>query len=169
MVIVVILFSIFQLTKMILILYLYLIYPNHHHHDFWNYHSYLLSMKSKWSSLLWVSKVQRCIGQIVWKMWKQCNYVLHTDGSTLHQYEADIWDDEINIYWNQQQRLPNHYTHPFHGTLEAILNSCIHQKRHWLASVWTAQEARTQERNDRNVYIVNVFGQWKATNTMNTM
>ena len=130
---------------------------------------YILSIKCKRSSLLWVSKTQRRIWQIAWKLWKQCNTVLYSNVTSIHQYETDLLDDEIHKEWSHRHRLPSQYNHLFRGSLDTCLSNSVSQKCCLLASMWAEQEARLQERDDRNAHIVNIFERWKATSKSNTM
>ena len=94
-------------------------------------------------------------------MWEQRNVILHSDGSTIHQYESSLLDQEIAIEWERQYTLPYHYAHLFTGTLQARLQKSMHQKRRWLTSIWTAQERGIQLRDDGNIHIVNLYDRWK--------
>ena len=45
---------------------------------------HLLHIRSSKSSLLWMSKLQRRIWEIPWKLWEHRNNQLHNDGSSIH-------------------------------------------------------------------------------------
>ena len=108
--------------------------------------------------------MQRKIWHIAWTLWTHRNNVLHSDGKTIHQYETTLLDQEISKEWRRQHSLPNQYAHMFNGTLQQRLLSTIQQKQRWLATIWAAQEHRSNLRQDRNLHIVNVFDRWKASN-----
>ena len=120
-------------------------------------HQYLQSIHSSRSSVLWISRLQRKIWHIAWSMWLHRNNALHSDGTTIHQYETTMLDREIVQEWNRQHSLPSQYAHMFKGTLQQRLQSTTHQKQRWLASIWSAQEHRLQLQDDRNTHVVNIF------------
>ena len=96
---------------------------------------YFDSIRSKQSSILWCSRLQRKIWLIAWALWKQRNDMLHTHGQTIHQYDSSLLNDEIRDEWNTARNLPQQYHHLFQGTLEAQLEGSIHHKRQWLTSI----------------------------------
>ena len=130
----------------------------------WRSHQkdYLESITSKRSSILWISKLQRQIWQIAWTMWEQRNNILHTEGASIHQFDEEQIDGEIMREWLHHQRLPQQYQHLFNGTIEQRLSSDIHQKRRWIISVWAAQDAHSQSRDNRNEHVSKIFERWKA-------
>lgn len=66
-------------------------------------------------------------------MWDHHNNVLHSNGSPIHRYEAELIDKEIIIEWSNHNALPWYYSHLFWGSLNSRLKSTtIHQKKRWL-------------------------------------
>ena len=130
----------------------------------WRAHQqqYLSSIKSKRSSLLWISKLQRRIWLIPWKMWEHRNNVLHANGA-IHQYEIELLQQEISKEWLHQHSLSQQYRNLFRGTLHQKLQTPIHQQKRWIVNVWAAQEKLGTVRMDRDEHILNIFDRWKST------
>jgi hypothetical protein len=125
---------------------------------------YLQRLKSQKSSLLWISRVQRKIWMIAWEMWEHRNTKLHNDGTTIHIYETDALNHEINQEWTTGiDQLPPKYAHLFTGTKEDRLNENIHQKLMWLTSIWTARdnEIHIGQMRRRHPSIVTIYDRWK--------
>ena len=74
--------------------------------------------------------------------------MLHTQGSTIHQHDTQMLDDEIRLEWAQNHNLPQRYNHLFQGTLEDRLQCPVHQRRRWITNVWAAQEAHYLSRDN---------------------
>ena len=127
-------------------------------------HQYLLSIKSKRSSILWISKLQRRIWRIPWKMWEQRNTILHSNG-TIHQYETELLKQEIRDEWTNHNQFPYQCRNLFRGTLEQRLQTSIQQQKRWIINVWAAQEKLGIERNNRDEHILNIFTRWKKSCT----
>ena len=51
---------------------------------------HLVSIQSQRSSVLWISQLQRRIWKVAWTLWEHRNTILHSEGKTIHQYEADL-------------------------------------------------------------------------------
>ena len=116
------------------------------------------------SSLLWISKLQRRIWQIAWSMWEQRNDMLHNQGSTIHQYDTELLDQEIRKEW-ASQNVPARYNYLFRGSLEDKLHSSTAQKQSWITNLWTAQEAHAIASDNRNDHVTKIFERWKARNS----
>jgi hypothetical protein len=73
-------------------------------------------INSQKSSILWISRVQRKIWHIAWKMWEQRNEFLHHNGETIHTYEMNALGEEIQKEWDEGLgQLPPTYNHLFNG------------------------------------------------------
>jgi hypothetical protein len=80
---------------------------------------YLTQLKSKKSSILWISQVQRKIWLITWEIWEQRNITLHNNGTTIHIHQMEALNEEIDQEWNTSlDQLPHQYTHLFNETKE---------------------------------------------------
>ena len=130
----------------------------------WEEHQqlYLTSIKSQRSSRLWISKAQRRIWLIAWKLWEQRNNVLHSNGS-IHQYEIELLQQEIQKEWDNQHSLTHQYRNLFRGTLQQKLETSIQQQKRWIVNVWAAQEKLGTIREDRDENILNIFDRWKKS------
>ena len=126
-------------------------------------HQYLIKIKSRRTSILWISKAQCKVWQIAWDLWTHQNKMLHTDRKTIHQYEMNLLDQEISIEWQRQNILPCEYSHLFQGNLDGNLKRNIYHNKQWITSVWLAQGIHSLQRQDRNVHILNIYctlSQW---------
>ena len=103
--------------------------------------AYFASINSPNSSMLLLSKVQRRIWHIAWEMWSQRNDHLHGDSSSTPVVEQRAINTEIATEWETgAAMLPVRHQHLFQGTLQQCLQKSYHNKRTWLASVWSARE-----------------------------
>ena len=78
-------------------------------------HDYLLSLQSKKSSILWMTKMQQRIWIIPWSLWEHRNNHLHNDGSSIHCTYHQSVISEIIREWNIGScTLAQRYHHLFH-------------------------------------------------------
>jgi hypothetical protein len=128
---------------------------------------YLISIKSRRSSLLWISRVQRKIWEIAWKMWDQRNQILHNNGETIHTYEMKALDIEIREEMRSGLNgLHRKYQHLFHGTTRTKLEMTLHHKRMWIMSIWAARDNTEEVYNtrQRDNDIEMIYNRWKKNN-----
>lgn len=128
---------------------------------------HLSSMNSKKSGLLWISRVQRRIWEIAWKMWEHRNNILHNKGTTIHRHEQKALDTEIR----EEMRIGLNGLHPnyrnlFQGTLQSKLDFPMPQKRMWIMSVWAARDNNEENYigRQRNEDIQMIYGRWRKRN-----
>ena len=98
-------------------------------------------------------------------MWEDWNNILHSQGTTIHQYETQIIDQEITkTTTTVPTRTPSiRDQHLFQVTLAIrLLESTINQKRCWLTTVWAAQGARQMLSDDRDEHAITLFHRWEA-------
>merc|ERR1711884_887490 len=62
--------------------------------------AYMLSCKDRRSPLLWMSKFQRRVWEIPWKLWNHRNEILHGNGNQLHKQEERNINFAIVREWN---------------------------------------------------------------------
>ena len=102
---------------------------------------HLNNINSPSSSLLLLSKVQHHVWKITWDMWSHRNEYLHGDKASIPNVEQTLIDTEVTNEWNIGiLTLARRHHHLFRTSLEVILQKSYHNKRTWLASVWTARE-----------------------------
>jgi hypothetical protein len=128
---------------------------------------YLKSLRSQKSSLLWISRVQRKIWMIAWEMWDHRNMFLHNKGASIHAYEMQALEGEINNEWNTGlDQLPQNYSHLFSGTVQDRMLDTVNNKLMWLISVWSARdnEIHVGPMRERNSTITTIYDRWKKKN-----
>jgi hypothetical protein len=126
-------------------------------------------IRSKRSSLLWITKVQRRIWEIAWKMWLHRNDTLHNDGSTIHKHEMRALDIEIREEMTLGlDGLNNKYSFLFSGTLESKLTETMAQKRMWIMNVWAARDNNEEEYmgRQRDNSIISIYKRWRKRSTI---
>ena len=83
---------------------------------------HLNNIQSPKSSILLLSKVQRCKWKIAWDMWEHRNNHLHSGKSSIPEVERQAINDEVTNEWNIGiSALPAHHQHLFRGTLQEKL------------------------------------------------
>jgi hypothetical protein len=129
---------------------------------------YLLSRNSQRSSSLWISRVQRRIWEIAWRMWLHRNEILHNNGQTIHAHETRALDDEIRLEMELGlDDLDNRYRHLFQTTVQEQLNKSMIHKRMWIMSVWAARDNNDDEvqiTRNRNKDILPIYNRWRKRN-----
>jgi hypothetical protein len=125
---------------------------------------HLQSINSRKSSILWISRTQRKIWEIAWKIWEQRNTVLHNNGESIHRHEMRALDMEIREEMTTGLNgLARHYQHLFHGTIRSKIALTAQQKRMWIMSVWAARDNTEAEYNgrQRNEDVEMIYKRWK--------
>jgi hypothetical protein len=103
--------------------------------------SHLITIKSKKSALLWMSRFQKRQFHIVWEMWSHRNKLLHGAGDKIHEDTLHSIDDDIRSEWERGlDKLPLRYAHLFSGSLAKNLQLIPNDKKRWLTSVWVARD-----------------------------
>ena len=94
------------------------------------------------SATLLLSKTQRRIWLIAWRLWTDRNTHLHDSRHSIHPQQEDHLHDEIAFeYYKGTDELPPEYQPMFKTPLQAILKRSIHNKVSWIFGVWAAREA----------------------------
>lgn len=127
-------------------------------------HAHLANIRSKRSSLLWITKVQRRIWEIAWKMWMHRNGALHNEGTTINRYEMRALDMEIREEMTLgMDGLDRKYSFLFQGSLDSKLEETMTQKRMWIMNVWAARDntEHEYEGRQRDEDIMNIYNRWK--------
>jgi hypothetical protein len=109
----------------------------------WRYiqEAHFKDIRSIRSPDLWMTKMQRKIWEIAWKMWRHRNDFLHNDGTTIHFQESAAINRAIRMEHNATgEGLPDMYQYLFRGEVENIIQQPIHAKQDWLRSVWAARD-----------------------------
>ena len=121
-------------------------------------------INSQKSVLLWMSRLQQKLWNIMKAMWTDRNNTLHHEGNTVHQHEMQAITAEILIEWQIGiDILPNNrYEHLFRGNVQTRLNDTIHQKQMWLSSVWGARDKYGSTRpTQRDIVASSFYRRWK--------
>ena len=124
---------------------------------------HLEKIHSRKSPSLWISRAQRKIWEVAWKMWMHRNDVLHNDGTTIHSHELISLDGEIiKELMTGLHNLSDRYAPLFKVNIQTKLKETFHMKRLWLTSVWTARDnhnvsAHASRNPDASVF----YNKWK--------
>ena len=118
------------------------------------------------SPLLWMSKFQRRVWEIPWKLWEHRNQALHGDGSLIHIQEKRNIDFAIMREWSiGNHNIDARFRNLFQGRIQDRLRDSNEAKRLWLASVWSARDmiadadgGRDSEECTSSLF----FDKWKA-------
>ena len=125
---------------------------------------HLANIGSQKSAILWMSRLQQKLWEVMKAMWQDRNNTLHNEGNTVHQEELRAIDAEILAKWQIGiDILPRHrYEHLFCGQRQQRLTDTIHQKKMWLSSVWSARDryGETDERQ-RDTIASDFYKRWK--------
>jgi hypothetical protein len=107
---------------------------------------YYRMIGSRRSGLRWTVAIIKKLWDVAWDLWEQRNGFLHDreNQETLHNM-VNI-DAEIRFQFRQGHRnLPRRVRYLFEGDVEDLLNTSIHSRQQWLASI-TAARAMANER-----------------------
>ena len=118
------------------------------------------------SPLLWMTKLQRRVWEIPWKLWHHRNNILHGDGNSVHIQEKRNVDIAILREWNVgDYNIDARFHNLFRGNLQDRLKDSNEAKRLWLASVWSARniaDNADEGRDSRESTSLMFFDKWKA-------
>ena len=121
---------------------------------------------SQRSPMLWMTKFQRRIWEIPWKLWGHRNQILHGDGSLVHVQEKRNVDFAILREWDiGNHNVDARFHNLFSGSLQDRLNDSNEAKRLWLASVWGAKniaDDADEGRDFRESTSLMFFDKWRA-------
>jgi hypothetical protein len=128
---------------------------------------HLIRTKSKKSAILWMSRFQKRLFQIVWDLWDHRNKLLHGAGDRMHPTSLRNIDEDIQSEWNRNlDTLPSRYANLFTGTIDKILNFQPNEKKRWLTSIWAARDKLNGGIQiwDRNSILD--YDKWKAKRSL---
>ena len=97
-------------------------------------------------------------------MWDDRNNILHGEGNTIHRHKMRPIDVEIMQEWQiGLDLLPaEQYQYLFRGAVQQRIADTVHQKKHWLCSIWVARErlgSIIQRR--RSKMAMDFYNRWK--------
>ena len=128
--------------------------------------THMRTNKDHRSSLLWMSKFQRRIWEIPWKLWNHRNETLHGDGNQIHKQEDRNINFAIIKEWNLGiQDLGPQFLNLFRGRINDRLKDTSEYEKLWLANVWSARDYTNGPQNahstdDRESLLF--YDKWKA-------
>ena len=103
-------------------------------------------MGRKTTGTVWFSQFIRKVWNLQHDMWRDRNAVLHKDGKSLHQLEAEALDrvvqEEFIIGRNS---LSFDYIGLFRQNLDMLLEEDTNFKMQWLYSVWAGRDRLSRE------------------------
>ena len=100
---------------------------------------YYHTIGSRHSGLRWTVAIIKKLWDVAWDLWEQCNGFLHDREyqETLHNM-ASV-DAEIRFQFRQgHTHLSQQARYLFDGTVEDLLQTSIHHRQRWLASITAA-------------------------------
>ena len=93
------------------------------------------------SPQLLLSKVQRRVWHIAWKIWEHRNKFLHETNHSYHPTEIIAINAEIEQEWNRNlEDIPREHSALFSGMLQAIIRKTHTAKLRWLTTIWSLRE-----------------------------
>ena len=118
------------------------------------------------SPLLWMTKFQRRVWEIPWKLWGHRNQTLHGDGNLIHIQEKRNIDLAIIREWSiGNLNIDARFCNLFIGSIQDRLKDSNEAKRLWLTSVWSARDMVTDAdrgRDSEELSSLLFYDKWKA-------
>ena len=93
------------------------------------------------STILLLSKVQRRIWQIAWRLWDHRNKILHDENKSFQPSDIQNINKKIQYEWKKNvDTLHPSYSSLFGRQLHTILTKSHVNKLNWLITVWSVRE-----------------------------